>query len=391
MSTAAVPIPKAAGRVLVRGSARHRLLVGAVAAIAAVVGILVPVVVTDFELGRLSQVAAYAVALLGLNIVTGMSGQISLGHAAFFGVGAYTTAILAGDHGWPFFATIPVSAAIGALVGLVVGIPALRLKGMYLAIVTLALGTAVPIYLQGHSSAWLGAGSASGVRASFRWTKPDWLLLDVSAAGWKYLVLLAIAVVVFLLVAQVLRSRVGRGLLYISSGERTAAVSGVWTAGTKIGAFVVSSMLAAVGGSMYMLVVPIVTPQSIGFSLTLLFLTAMIIGGKSSVAGAVVGAFFMVYLPPMSSQLVLGIPGLQSLTAHVGLVSNIVYGALLLLCVFFLPRGVVPAAARLARRFVVVIPAGGELPAASGARTRRPAPPAPDADAAPRTPEEIHS
>lgn len=147
---------------------------------------LLAVTQPDFQLTYLIQAAAFAIAILGLNLVTGFSGQISLGHSAFFGIGGYATAVLVTDHGWPFLATFPVAALLGLVFGFLVGLPALRISGLYLALVTLAVAAVFPVVVKLDALAGI-TGGPNGKSVEFRWTKPAWMGLDVSAKGWRFL------------------------------------------------------------------------------------------------------------------------------------------------------------------------------------------------------------
>jgi branched-chain amino acid transport system permease protein len=169
MTLSATPPAAASSTVIERGSVPHRIWQGTGLAVVVLAVVLFPVFSGDFRVTQLGQAVAYAVALLGLNVVTGMSRQISLGHGAMFGIGAYSTAILVSDHGWSFFAALLMSALIGVVVGLVIGLPALRLKGLYLAIVTIAVGTAFPLLLLQPFARDLGSGGSSGKPMFLPW------------------------------------------------------------------------------------------------------------------------------------------------------------------------------------------------------------------------------
>jgi branched-chain amino acid transport system permease protein len=161
--------------------------------------------VTKFAIG-----VTYALAILGLNMVTGYSGQVSLGHSAFFGVGAYTTAILMVDHNWSFWATLPVSAALGILVGYAVGIPALRVRGLYLSLITLALAIVFPVIAKEFDGL---TGGANGKVISGRWNPPGWIPGNITDSDWKFITVSFVAAIGFLLCSNLVRSRVGRGLI----------------------------------------------------------------------------------------------------------------------------------------------------------------------------------
>lgn len=343
--------------VVPRGSAAHRAYQAAGAVAAALFILLAPVLLEDFRVTQLGQALAYAVALLGLNLVTGLSGQISLGHGAMFGVGAYTTAILVSDHGWAFPAALLLSAAVGIVFGVVVGLPALRLSGLYLAIVTITAATAFPLVVVQPFAQELGTGGASGKPVVLDWGKPSWFVLDVTPVGFRFVLVGVVCVVVFALTGMLVRGRVGRAMMAVRDNPTAAAAAGIDLARTKVGAFAFSTMLAGVGGSLFMLMVPIVSPDSVAFPLSLLFITAMIIGGETRVAGALVGGFVMVFLPTVTSELALRVPLLAELPQP-GLLATVLYGGILAGCVFFLPQGVMPLVTAQRERLIRFVPRG---------------------------------
>ena len=192
---------------------------------------------------RWAQAVTLAIAILGLNIVTGYSGQISIGHSAFFGIGAYTTMILVADHGWPFLATLPVAGAIGFAIGFVIGIPALRIRGLYLSLVTLGIALGLPRDRQEDWRARPAAATASpspSARSTCREASagtrrpgsPD----TSTNNAWILVTVFVIAIVMFILASNLVRSRVGRGLVAMRDNEIGAAVSRVSTAARVQGA-----------------------------------------------------------------------------------------------------------------------------------------------------------
>lgn len=345
------------------GSPVHRTWQSAGLVILVAGAVTLPLVFDDYRLTQLGQAVAYAVALLGLNVVSGMSGQISLGHGAMFGLGAYTTAILVGDHGFPVAAAIIAAGLLGLAVGVVVGLPALRLRGLYLAIVTIAVVTAFPLLLVQPFGRDLGSGGASGKPILLSFVKPSWFPLDVTAVGFRFSMLALTAVGIFVVTTRLVRSRVGRALIAVRDFETAAVAAGIRAAGVKVGAFAFSTMLGAVGGGLFMLMVPIVSPDSVGFPLSLLFITAMIIGGEERVSGAVVGGLMMVYLPTFTSDMALKVPSLAALPQP-GLLATVLYGVILVVFVLFVPRGLMPLVTGLRERVIRFVPPGLEGPQA---------------------------
>ncbi|MBB3086580.1 branched-chain amino acid ABC transporter permease [Geodermatophilus sabuli] len=345
-----------AARVVLEGSRAHRLWQGSGLLLAALVVLALPLFVSDFRIGQFSLVIAYAVAVLGLNLVTGFTGQVSLGHGAFFGIGAYTTAILVTDHGWAWAATVPVAALLGLALGFIVGVPALRLHGLYLAVITLAVGVAFPVVVSQPVGIALGTGGVAGKTVQIGWDKPAWFGLDVSDRGWMFLVMAAVAGLLFWLATGLVRSRVGRAMVALRDNGTAAAISGVWPAEVKTVAFAISALYGAVGGSLYLLTTPIVSPTTVGFTITLLFITAMVLGGAATVSGAWLGGLAMVFLPYYTAEWAGQIPLLRSITDQPGLFANVIYGVVLIVFIYFVPAGLVPLLTRLRTRYLVIVP-----------------------------------
>jgi branched-chain amino acid transport system permease protein len=342
-------------RVVECASAVHRVVQAV--SYSLLVGVIVLLAVTqpDFQLTYLIQAAALAITILGLNLVTGFSGQISLGHSAFFGIGAYATAILVTDHGWPFLATFPVAAVAGLAVGFLVGLPALRISGLYLALVTLALAAAFPVLVKLDAIADI-TGGANGKDVGFDWRKPAWFGLDVSAKGWRFLVAATVAGLCFLLASNMMRSRVGRALQALRDNPTGAAASGVNLAAWKTGAFAVSAAYAAIGGSLIALAGGGVSPDTLGFLLAVQLITALVLGGIATISGAVIGGMAIVYLPYYSSKWSAGKSFLFFDPKDSGLLANVLYGVALIAVILAMPGGAVSFARKLRGRFVLFVP-----------------------------------
>lgn len=241
--------------------------------------------------GQFNVILTFAVAALGLNLLTGYGGQISLGHGAFFGVGAYTTAILVADHGWPHFATVGVAAVLAFALGMLVGLPALRIRGLYLALVTLALAAAFPLVVTRFSSV---TGGTQGMRVP-RVRAPEWTGLN--DAQWKYYVLLGFAVVAFVLVRNLVKSRVGRAIIATRDNETAAQVMGVHLASYRVLTFGISAMLAGVAGALSVFNEPFVNAEKYNLNLSITLLVAVVAGGAATIFGPAFGAFFVVMIP----------------------------------------------------------------------------------------------
>jgi branched-chain amino acid transport system permease protein len=258
-------------------------------------------------LGLLVDALTIAIAVTGLNLITGYTGQLSLGHAAFFAIGAYTSAMLVTGKVWsPFFTdniwtpgwTMPAAAVICFLIGMVVGIPALRLKGIYLALVTLVFTEAVRALLRYEEFEGV-TGAATGVKG-LSYLPPTWTGLDGRAdlVTWFFYLSLAILVVVSILSAGLLRSRIGRAMVAVRDNETAAAVMGVNLFTTKTLVFGLSGAIAGVAGSLYALKLTLVEPDVPLFGLfgSVTLLVALVVGGAAQNWGPFVGAMFYVFV-----------------------------------------------------------------------------------------------
>jgi branched-chain amino acid transport system permease protein len=271
-----------------------------------------------------------ALAVLGLNIVTGYNGQISLGHGAFFAVGAYATAIPMSLLDWSFWATLPVSAVVCGVVGWGVGFPALRLGGLYLALTTFALAVAVPQILKHKAvEAWTG-----GVQGLFllKPEAPAWLALTPDQ--YMYLVALLVAGLCYLLTANLLRGRIGRAMMAVRDNPTAAEAMGMDLASLKTRTFAVSAIITGMAGSLSAAVVEFVAPDSFTFILSISLFVGMVVGGVGSILGSVFGGLFVLFVPNLAEAISRSAPG-------------VIYGAILILFLFVLPDGV----AGLVRRF----------------------------------------
>lgn len=285
---------------------------------------LVPLwVLESFHLFQLTLAVIMALAVLGLNIVTGYNGQISLGHGAFFAVGAYATAIPMSLLDWSFWATLPVSAIVCGAVGWGVGFPALRLGGLYLALTTFALAVAVPQILKHKSvEAWTG-----GVQGLFllKPEAPSWLAL--SPDQYMYVVALLVAGVCYLLTANLLRGRIGRAMMAVRDNPTAAEAMGMDLASLKTRTFAVSAIITGMAGSLSAAVVEFVAPDSFTFILSISLFVGMVVGGVGSILGSVFGGLFVLFVPNLAEAISRSAPG-------------VIYGAILILFLFVLPGGV---------------------------------------------------
>ena len=250
-----------------------------------------PFVLSNFRLFQFSQVYIYAIAILGLNMLTGYNGQFSLGHGAFYAIGAYVSAIMM-DHwniayGW----TIPVAGVLCLVIGFLFGLPALRLEGLYLALATFSLALAVPQILK-YFEHW--TGGSQGIVLS----KPNAPLgLPLNPDQWLYFLTLAILVLLFWVGANLLRGRVGRAIVAIRDNHIAAEAMGINTALYKSLVFGVSAAYTGVAGALSACVIAYVAPDSFNVFLSVTLLIGSVIGGLASISGAIFGAFFIQFVP----------------------------------------------------------------------------------------------
>ena len=276
---------------------RRYQLIGVLALIVAAAAL--PFFVSDYRTFQFTQALVYAIVLMGLNILTGYNGQISLGHGAFYAVGAYTAAILMDRFGVPYWATIPIGGAVCLVFGFLFGLPALRLHGHYLALATFALAVAMPQILKYKAiEGW--TGGVQGIVI----IKPDPPAgLPVSQDQWLYFLTLAIAIVLFVLAWNLIHSRVGRALMAIRDQPIAAEVMGVNTAFYKSMAFGVSALYTGIAGALGAIIVQFVAPDSFTGVLSINFLIGVVVGGLASISGALWGALFIQFVPNFADQI----------------------------------------------------------------------------------------
>jgi branched-chain amino acid transport system permease protein len=300
-------------------------------ALAAVVAVGIPFMFGSFRVGQFTLVLAYAVAVLGLNLLVGYSGQISLGHGAFFALGAYVSAILIAKSGFPHLLTIPIAAVACFAAGLMLGLPALRLRGLYLALVTLAVAIAVPQLIKRFEGLTEGTQGINVLRPA----APSWVPL--ADDQYLYFLTLVLALPMFVLAANLVRGRVGRALIAIRENEIAAKAMGVNLATFKAGTFAVGSMFAGVGGALYTFSIGFVAPESFTLTLSFAFLAAIVVGGLATITGAIFGALFIEFVPVYAADVNEALSG-------------VIYGAVLIAFMYALRDGIVGLGRRLLAR-----------------------------------------
>ena len=289
---------------------------------------------SDYHLFQLTMVVVYAIAILGLAILTGFNGQISLGHGAFYAIGAYVTAVLMYQYEVPYWATLPVSAIVCAAVGFLIGLPALRLGGLYLALTTFALAVAVPQLLK-HNVLEPWTGGVQGLVID----KPDAPFgLDLSPDQWLYLFTLFIGGLLFLLAWNVVRGRIGRAMMAIRDHALAAEAMGIDIALLKTRTFALSALYTGVAGSLGAIVVQFVAPDSFGIFVSIYFFVGLVVGGVSSIGGAIFGGLFIEFVPNLAEKVSKAAPGA-------------VYGVILIAVMFLMPSGAAGFVGSIVSRF----------------------------------------
>ncbi len=315
------PIPVAAPS---QGAERRSLwpVLPAAILLLVVLAVLPVTLLESYRLFQLTLAVIYAIAILGLNIVTGYNGQISLGHGAFYAIGAYAAAILMSHFNAPYWATLPIAAIICGLVGYGIGFPALRLGGLYLALTTFSLAVAVPQILK-HKGVEDWTGGVQGLFVS----KPDAPFgLPLDADQYLYLFVLAVAAIVFLLCWNLLHSRIGRAMLAIRDQPTAAEAMGMDLATLKTRTFAVSAMVTGLAGALSAIAVEFVSPDSFTVQLSITLFVGMVVGGVASILGAIFGGLFVVFVPNIAEEISKAAPG-------------VIYGVILILFLFLAPTG----------------------------------------------------
>ena len=320
-------------------SRSRRLVPLAAFLVLAVAVFVLPSFVSAFRAQQLAYVAIYLVAIIGLNILTGYTGQISLGHGAFMAIGGYTTAILMVDHGVKDIWTIPIAALVTGVVGFLFGIPALRLSGLYLALATFAIAVSMPAVIK-RFEGFTGGGGGINL---FGLPELTASLAPVEVLGqelvfndWLYYLCWTIALVAYVIAWLFLGGRTGLALRAVRDSETAAQSSGVSLPRYKTLAFGVSAAYAGVAGSLFAIATTFVNPDTFPVALSILLLVGVVVGGLGSLVGLVAGAVFIQFLP-IWSQEVSKSPGAPS----------VVSGLILIALMFVLPMGFAGLIARL--------------------------------------------
>jgi branched-chain amino acid transport system permease protein len=301
-----------------------------------------PFLVSNYRTFQFTLALVYSIALLGLNMLTGYNGQISLGHGAFYAIGAYTAAILMDQFGVPYWATLPVAAVVCLVAGFLFGLPALRLEGLYLALATFALGVSLPALLKYHHlEKW--TGGVQGIVINKPEPPPffSFIGLPINQDQWLYFFVLAVTVLMFVLAWNMLRGRVGRAMVAIRDQHIAAEAMGINTAMVKSLTFGVSAMYTGIAGALGAIAIQYVAPDSFNIFLSIVFLVGIVVGGLASISGAIYGALFIQFVPNIADEISRAAPWA-------------IFGIFLLGFVYLMPMGVAGAVrmalARLTRK-----------------------------------------
>ena len=324
-----------------------RLSRGALLVLAAL-WVSLPLQIGDFQLSVLNRAGIFAVGALGLNLLTGYAGQVSLGHAFFMAVGAYSWAHFGGEQNLPLVVWLPAAAIIGGVVGALIGPFALRLRGNYLAIVSLGL-VFIGIHIWNNFESVTGGFDGVGGSRAARIGPLDFASLHVGSDKYSveqsyFWLIWAVVALVALATKNIVRSRPGRALQAVRDRDVAAAVIGVDLARYKVAAFAVSSALAAMCGALFGSYYGYVSPDQWNLLLSIQFIAIIIVGGVGTVFGAIVGALFIAGAPLMIEQYSESIPLVSYLTEQADLtiatLNQLLFGLVIILFLMLEPRGI---------------------------------------------------
>ena len=285
-----------------------------------------PFVYSDFLVFQANQVMVYGIAILGLVLLTGLTGTISIGHGAIFGIGAYATALGMHDLHLPYLVALLLALGVGAVAGILIGIPALRLRGAYLALVTLAMTLIFPPLVLRFESFTGGAAGYSVPTIN----APAWS--DLTLSQWLYFVTLVIGIAAIVVMQNIKRSARGRALRAIERSEPLAVAVGINVSRERITVFVISSAYSGLAGGLYALVSGAVAPDAFTFALSSSLLVGAVVGGITSPIGALIGGVLVAVVPTVTATLPHSLP-------------EYIYAIAVLLAIYLRPEGLasVPA------------------------------------------------
>lgn len=321
---------------IIRGTSQYRRLVTLGFALLGLVVVALPFVMSGFRTFQFTMALLWALGVLSLNMLTGWSGQISLGHSALFGLGSYTTCILTGTYGWNPLLTIPMAALVTFIFGIMIGIPALRLAGLYLALMTLAIGVAFTPVIRRFKE---HTGGSMGISIKKKVFPEE--ILGLNLDQYLYFLVVIFAVLMFALARNLLNSRVGRAITAMRDNEIPAQTMGIYPARYKTLIFATSSMFAGIAGALYAFVIRFSAPYSFTLTLAIFFLAGLVVGGIGTLAGAVLGGLFIQFVPYYAEEINQSLAGM-------------VFGIIIIVIMVSAPTGVLGLIKKLRQRVVIV-------------------------------------
>jgi len=312
-----------------QGAAMRRLTPVALALIVVALAVVPVVMRNDYIGGVLDTAGAYAIVAVGLNLLSGGTGQFSLGHAGFFAIGAFTAAILSATYGWPFWLGIPAGGILATVAGIIVGVPVLRLSGPYFSIATLGFGLLIANVLS--TASWAGGRTGISLNA------PQLGPYTFTSTTFFWVVLLTLVIAIY--AAYNLRQgATGRAFVALRESEPAAQASGINLARYRVTAFAISALYAGVAGALFAYVNLYVSASSFGLPVSVAFIATIVVGGLDSVAGSIVGAVFLIVVQELLNN------------AGQAQLAQPLYGAVIVVALLFLPRGLVGLVALLRAR-----------------------------------------
>ena len=297
----------------------------------AVTAFALPAFLSDFRAQQFAYVGIYLVALIGLNILTGYTGQISLGHGAFMAIGGYTTAILMSDHGVRDVLTIPLAVVVAGVAGVLFGLPAARLSGLYLALATFAIAVATPAVIkkfEGFTGGGSGVNLFGTPELTASLTPVKIVGFEINFNNWLYYLSWTVALIGYVIAWLILRGRTGRAFRAVRDSETAAVSSGISLTQTKVLAFGISAAYAGAAGALFAIATTFVSPDTFPIALSIFLLVGVVVSGLGSLTGLIVGAVFIQFMP-LWAQSVSKSPGAPA----------VVYGVILILLILALPGG----------------------------------------------------
>jgi branched-chain amino acid transport system permease protein len=344
-----------------QGSSQHRTYQVVGWAFLVVPMLLAPYLLPSFRVSQLAQSLGWGVVILGMNMAIGWSGLLSLGHIAFAGLGAYSTTILINENRWDFWMTLPVVFILCFFFGALVGLPALKIRGLYLALVTLSLAYTFPILLkidQGGISRRTGGDNGRTLDEKLVPTSfmRSVLLVDgkdesTRIAVFKYFTLLIVLGLAFLIIRNVMHSRPGRAMIAVRDSQIGAAVSGVPLNKQKVLTFALSAAMSGIGGSMVAASLDSVGPTVFDFNYAILTLLGLVLAGVATIHGCWLGGLVVVFLQDIAPRIIGWLPGGIDVVY-----ARAIFGLILVLVAFFMPGGLVSFGRKLRDRFIRVVP-----------------------------------